>query len=189
METADVIALSFGVPSLLIAGAGALIALFARRDSKVSARAAVDSAADAKRATDIAEQAEARAELEYRRSIERHDVEWKGELAADRERWLVTNFGSDTALHVRAVLTIEGERVMQQADRVAGRGQARIEWDIAPWMMQANKGCVELYESMKEAGMQLLTDRPSITIAWRVEWETPLGNPRSYEVSEQSIGF
>ena len=183
------IALSFGVPSLLVAGAGAVIALLARRDSKVSARAAVDSAAEAKRATDIAEQAEARAELEYQRSIERHDVEWKGELAAAQEKWLVTNFGSDTALNVRAVLTIEGQRMIQVADRVVGHGQARIEWGIAPWTRQTNKEGVEQYESMKDDGMQLLPERPHVTIAWRVEWETPLGNPKSYEASERSVSW
>jgi hypothetical protein len=63
-----------------VAAAGALgVSLFARRDSKASARAAVTSAESSERSAVAAEQSLELSRLEARRRVERTDIEWERE--------------------------------------------------------------------------------------------------------------
>ena len=112
-----------------IAVGALVVALLARTDSKVSARASATSAESSGRSASAAEQSLELSRLEQLRRAERSDVEWKAEGGKGTHGLIAyRNVGSTTARAVTIVLTVNGRRFdLEPGDVVSDASPARAE--------------------------------------------------------------
>ena len=155
---------------------GALgVSLLARRDSKASALASVNSAESSSRSAVAAEESLELSRLEARRQVERTDVEWEREEREDHPGFVVyRNVGTTTAYAVTAVLTINDHRTDLTCGDISANGL--IEYDAGQLYTLAEQELAADYAAMSAAGIDYVS-RTRFVVTARISWESELGTP------------
>jgi hypothetical protein len=160
-------ALLVSVVSVLVAVRANGRADTANRHAERSARAAEKSADEARRSVDIAARSEAR-------HLERNDVEWDSRLVDGV--WTITNMGEDDALEVVAVVTVDGERLVQEVGTVDGPGGV-IEFDLRERIAAVQEENTRDMSRAAKAGIVHIASS-KVMVGDRLLWVTPAGAPR-----------
>lgn len=141
-----------------------------------SAAAAETAAAEATRSVDIAERSEAR-------QTERNDVVWESALVDGA--FTITNTGEDDALDVVAIFTVDGERHVQEAGTVLGRGGS-IKFDLNDTISTMRESNSRRIQSAARSGIAYFPSS-KLMIGDRVLWVTAAGVPRQAVTEPRGI--
>ena len=165
-----------GVVSAFVTVGAVVVSVFARRDSKASARAAGTSAASSERSAVAAEESLGLSRLEARRQIERTDVEWEREKRQGPGGGVVAyrNVGSTTAYAVTAVLTINGQRFDATFGDIPANGL--IEQDTGDLYALAQQKRWADEAAMSSAGY-VYGGRTHFAVTARISCQSELGTP------------
>lgn len=165
-----------GVVSAVVAVGALGLSLFARRDSKASAGAAVTSAESSERSAVAAEESLGLSRLEARRQIERTDVEWEREKRKGPGGGVVAyrNVGTTTAYAVTAVLTINGQRFDATFGDIPANGL--IEHDSGELYALAEQKLWADTAAMSAAGW-VYAGRTHFAVTARISCQSELGTP------------
>jgi hypothetical protein len=117
------------ISAALAAVIAVVAAAFARRDSRRSADAAERSAATAEDSAGSSAESAAVARREEGRLIERSDVEWRRLVERPERRGHLEfrNVGTTVAHVVTAVVSVNGERIHLECDRVLAGGSSTYD--------------------------------------------------------------
>ncbi|GHI91713.1 hypothetical protein [Streptomyces olivaceus] len=137
----------------------------------------------AETATTFAREANELAQRQELRSTESHAIQWQGEWVAPGE-YALTCRGSSTALNVVAVVTVDGEEVKEERERIDAPGRIDLTFPRARQTLLRER--VEYAESRRLARSALvggIDDRfryLNHSIETWVHWKTETGRPMEY---------
>lgn len=161
-----------GVVAAVVLGIISLV-LAAHANSSASAgnRLASESNEIANRATEAAERATQATERAEIRGTERNDVVWRTDLTS--ESWTIHNVGQDVACGVIVALSVDGVDHLLQEDEIGSGGH--VSHDVSSEMNRTRARRRATVESMHRSGIMYGAGDPSLTIGYRVVWQTPGG--------------
>ena len=164
-----------GVVGAVVAVGALGVSLFARRDSKASARAAVTSAESSERSAEAAEQSLELSRLEARRQVERTDVEWEHEKSKGHVL-VYRNVGTTTAYAVTAALTINNQRVDVPCGDIPANGT--IEYDAEQLYALAEHRAAESTAAWRAANSRFSgLQGTHFAVTARISCQSELGTP------------